>query len=258
MAAIKEGYLSKKTVQKIIWFVSLMAIWELFTRVGHVNPMLLPPLSVVFSVMIKGLVQGDLLFQLGQSLLMVFAGLGTAFLMALIMAYAGYFSRWLGSLFELLAGILHPLPGIALLPVVILWVGVGLPAVFVIVIHAVLWGLYLELKNGFESIEKDLIEVAHNHGATSLQLFVHVLVPCNFSVIRTGLMIGWSRGWRALISAEMVFGSISTLGGMGWYLYERRAYMDTPGIYAGILLLIAVGALMEGISSLGRRERKTV
>jgi NitT/TauT family transport system permease protein len=258
MATLKKPWQGPRRVQKIIWFVSLMAIWEIYTQVGHVNPMLLPPLSLIFGVMIKGLVSGELLAQLGQSLLMVFVGLGSAFLVALLMAYTGYFNQWLGSLFELLAGVLHPLPGIALLPVVILWVGVGLPAVFVIVIHAVLWALYLEVKNGFETMDQDLIEVAHNHGATPLQLFIYVLVPCNFAVIRTGLLIGWSRGWRALISAEMVFGAISTLGGMGWYLYERRAYMDTPGIYAGILLLIGVGALMEGLSSVGQGGGKTV
>jgi NitT/TauT family transport system permease protein len=61
------------------------------------------------------------------------------------------------------------------------------------------------------------------------------------------LKIGWSRGFRALISAEMIIGAISSIGGIGWYMYERRSFMDTTGMYAGIFLVVIVGILIEEV-----------
>ncbi len=239
--------LNGKTVQKVLWLLILMGIWEGAARFGGINPLLLPSFSAVVTALITGLVQGVLLIQLGQSLTVVGAGLATGLLLAVAMAYLDYFYPLIRSLLELLSSALHPLPGIALLPVVVLWVGVGTRAVFVIIVHAVVWSLYLNIKMGFRNVDQSLVEVASNYGATDLQLFRHVLIPCSAHAVKTGLQVGWSRGWRALISAEMVFGAISSLGGIGWYIYERRAFMDTPGIYAGILLIVLVGVVVEQV-----------
>lgn len=144
-----------------------------------------------------------------------------------------------------MAAALHPLPGVALLPVVVIWAGVGLRAVFLIIIHAVLWSLFLNIRSGFRTVDRALVETARNEGATDFQVFRLVLLPCSTEALTTGLQVGWSRGWRALIGAEMVFGAISSLGGIGWYIFERRAFMDTPGIYAGILVVALTGAVVE-------------
>lgn len=236
-----------RTVQKTLWLLIIVGVWEITARYGSANPLLFPAFSVVMQSLITGILQGTLAVQLLQSLTVVAAGLGTGLVLAVIMAYLDYFSDIAQSLLELLASALHPLPGIALLPVVVLWAGVGLKAVFVIIVHAVLWSLFLNIKMGFRQVDPSLVEVAKNYGATDWQLFSHVLMPCSIHAVLTGLQIGWSRGWRALISAEMVFGAISALGGIGWYIYERRAFMDTPGIYAGILLIVLVGVFVEQV-----------
>ncbi len=67
--------------------------------------------------------------------------------------------------------------------------------------------------------------------------------------MKTGVHIGWARGWRGLISAEMIFGSISQIGGLGWYMYQRRAFMDTAGMYAGIIFVMLIGLIVEGVAS---------
>ena len=61
------------------------------------------------------------------------------------------------------------------------------------------------------------------------------------------MKIGWARAWRALISAEMVFGAVGSKGGIGWYLLNQRTFMDTSGLFAGIILVILIGIFVEDV-----------
>ena len=232
---------------KPFWIFLLMFIWESVARLEVVNPLLLPPLSKVLIELIQGIANGKLLLQGLQSIAMVVLGLFISVILGILITYLDYFYPVIRGLLEVLASIFHPLPGIALLPVIVLWAGVGMDAVLLIIIHAVLWSFYLNLKMGFNTIEKSLIEAARNNGARNFQLFRFVLLPESSSSILTGLRIGWSRGWRGLISAEMIFGAISSIGGIGWFMYERRAFGDIVGTYAGIVFVAAIGVFVEQV-----------
>jgi len=235
----------KDSTQKSIWVLMGMMLWEVTVRLGYVSNQIMPSLITVVQRTLAGLVDGTLLIQLFQSIAYVIAGVVVGVVLAMVMAVLGYFNHWLANLFDVYASILHPLPGIALLPIVILWFGIGGMAAYAIILHAVVWSQYLTLRDGLSQVEQSYIEVAGNNGATKAQLVSHVLLPLSSHAIILSLQMGWSKGWRALISAEMVFGAISALGGIGWYMYERRAFMDTPGMYSGILLVVIVGILME-------------
>jgi NitT/TauT family transport system permease protein len=239
-----KGY---SKVTKPAWILILMAIWEISTRFKWVDSLLLPPLSKVIVELIQGILNGKMLFQGLQSIAMVVSGLVISVLVGILITYLDYFYPLIRGLLEVLASILHPLPGIALMPVIVLWAGVGMDAVLLIIVHAILWSFYLNLKMGFETIDKSLIEAARSNGASNYQLFVYVLVPESQHAFTTGLRIGWSRGWRGLIGAEMVFGAISSIGGIGWFMYERRAFGDLVGTYAGIVLVACIGVFVEQI-----------
>lgn len=232
---------------KAFWILLMMIIWETITRLKLVNPLLLPALSKVLVELIQGIVSGKLLLQGLQSIAMVLIGLLISVVIGIIITYLDYFYPLFQGLVEVLASIFHPLPGVALLPVVVLWAGVGMDAVLLIIIHAVVWSFYLNLKTGFRIIEQSLIEAARNNGASNIQLFRYVLLPESGHAILSGLRIGWSRGWRGLISAEMIFGAISSIGGIGWFMYERRAFGDIIGTYAGIVFVAAIGIFVEQV-----------
>lgn len=61
------------------------------------------------------------------------------------------------------------------------------------------------------------------------------------------MKIGWSRAWRAVISAEMIFGTIGSGGGLGWFIYNKRIFMDTPGMYGGVIILMLIGLIVENL-----------
>ncbi|MDD2534142.1 MAG: ABC transporter permease subunit [Eubacteriales bacterium] len=234
-----------KTWHQISWLIALIAFWQLIATVKLVNPLILPAFSNVLIRLISGLIEGTLALQLLQSIALVLLGLLVGNLMGLILAASDYFLPHLRPLITLLNAILHPLPGVALLPIVLLIAGLGTPAVLLIIIHATLWSSYLSYLSGFRSVTQEHLDIASNLGAGRLQVLWHVLLPLSKSQLLTGLQIGWSRGWRALVSAEMIFSAIGNLGGIGWYLFERRAFMDIEGVYAGIILIILTGFAME-------------
>lgn len=232
--------------KKMLWLITLLVLWEIIGSFEVIHPLILPKISTIIIRLIQGIVDGSILIQGIHSLGIVTIGLIIGSVFGLIMACLDYFSSSLKALFELLASMLHPLPGVVVLPIVILFAGVGAEGIYLVIIHNVVWSFYLSAKNGFINVQKEYLEVAHNNGANNWQLLFYVLLPLSTENIKTGVHIGWSRGWRGLISSEMIFGAISQIGGLGWYMYERRSFMDTPGMYAGIVFVMFIGLFVEG------------
>ncbi len=181
------------------------------------------------------------------SLKLIFNGLLIGMLAALLLAGLGMISKIGQSFTDTITAIAHPLPGIALLPVIILWLGTGSEAILFIIVHSVVWPLTLNLLTGFRSIPSIYREVGRNIGLNPLQNTGLIMIPASLPFLLAGLKIGWARAWRALISAEMIFGAAGGEGGLGWYIFKRRVFMDTPGIFAGILMIVIIGILMEDV-----------
>ncbi len=147
----------------------------------------------------------------------------------------------------MLVSVFHPLPGIALLPVLLLVFGVGTGPVLAIILHSVLWPLCVNMLSGFDNAEPLYPKIGRNCELSFFRFFLTVMIPASFSEILSGFKIAWARAWRALLSAEMLFGVSGGQGGLGWYVFNRRVFMDTPGMYAGLLMLILIGFVVETV-----------
>ena len=133
-------------------------------------------------------------------------------------------------LLETLTSMFNPLPAIALLPLALIWFGLGNGSIVFVLIHSVLWAVALNTHSGFLSVSNTLRMVGRNYGldrpvATSAK----ILIPAAFPSILTGLKIGWAFAWRTLIAAELVFGVSSGSGGLGWFIYENKNQLEIPG-----------------------------
>ena len=239
--------MKNKHLQRGIWIILFMVIWEGLYYSNIYAKQIFPSLSEIFQSLINGILKGDLLIQVGYSIWVISKGLLVGIVLAVLFSFLSYSFKIFESFLDTLIAILHPLPGIALLPLVILWFGVGEKAILVIIIHSVLWPMTINIKTGFKDVDRVYIEVAQNLGMNILQLFYYVLIPLSLPYIISGLKIGWSRSWRALISSEMVFGAIGSLGGIGWYIFEKRVFMDTAGMYAGLVIIIIIGIIVEDL-----------
>lgn len=143
--------------------------------------------------------------------------------------------------------ILHPLPGIAILPIAILWFGTGVKAILFVIIFSALWPLLNHFYTGFRTIPSNQLEVGKNLGLRGPKLGLSVMLPASFPHILGGLRTGWARAWQASVAAELVFGAAGGQGGLGWYLYKKRFMMETSGVFAGMLVIVAIGIMVENL-----------
>jgi len=150
-------------------------------------------------------------------------------------------------LLETLTSMFNPLPSIALLPLALIWFGLGDGSVIFVLVHAVLWSVALNAHAGFRALSPTLRMVGQNYGLSPIGFITRILIPGAFPSILTGLKVGWAFAWRTLIAAELVFGVSSGSGGIGWYIFEHKNQLLIPNVFAGLLTVILFGLFVEHV-----------
>jgi len=241
-------------LRKTVVLVLLAAAWEVYARVLD-NPLLFPTFSSTVGALLTSLASGAIpragVYTLSLLLKGYFAGLVIA---ALLTAFASV-SRIGADLLETLTAMFNPLPSIALLPLALIWFGLGQGSVIFVLVHAVLWAVALNTFSGFKSLSPTLKMVGQNYGLTGAAYVVRILIPGAFPSILTGLKVGWAFAWRTLIAAELVFGVSSGSGGLGWYIFENKNQLRIPEVFAGLLTVILFGLFVENVIFRGIEKR---
>jgi NitT/TauT family transport system permease protein len=148
---------------------------------------------------------------------------------------------------ETLTSMFNPLPAIALLPLALIWFGLGNGSLIFVLVHSVTWAIALNTHSGFLSVSRTLTMVGRNYGLSGPRLIGKILIPAAFPSILTGLKVGWAFAWRTLIAAELVFGVSSGAGGLGWFIFENKNMLDIPNVFAGLLTVILIGLVVENL-----------
>jgi len=250
-------WMKKRSVGHAFWILILLLVWEVSVKVCDVSPILFPSVEAVITTLFEDLFHGNLLMQTLTSVGLLLAALLISLIGAFVLAW---FSRkgWFAESFvETLTVIAHPLPGLALLPLIIMWFGTGTGAVLAIVVHSAVWPLLLNIMTGFAEVPQIYTDIGRNLSMSKREILFEIMLPASVGYIISGTKIGWARAWRAFISAEMVFGSVGGKGGIGWYIFNQRTFMDTAGLFAGIILVIIIGVLVENVL-FGAIEKRVV
>ena len=235
----------KKWAGRLFWISVFLLLWELFCRISNVSPLLVPSPEQVCATLIQGITQGDLIWQSAYSLGIIAFSLIISAVLAVVLALFSRQSRLIYSLVDTLTALAHPLPGLALLTLIIMWFGTGTGAVTAIVVHSALWPVLVNLLAGFNAVPGIYEDMGRSLSMSSAAITVEIRLRASLGYLISGLRIGWARGWRAFISAEMVFGAVGAKGGIGWYILTQRTFMNTAGLFAGIILVIFIGMLVE-------------
>jgi len=230
---------------RVIWVFILLMLWEITAQTRVFSPLIFPSLFTIFKALYTSIINGEIISQTGYSLMLIFEGLAIGFIIAIVLSSISMVSKVFGSLVETITAIASPLPGVALLPLIILWVGTGRTSIVLVIIHSVLWPMILNMMTGFKSLPKIYKELGQNFGLTTFSIIRSIMIPASLPYLLTGFKIGWARAWRALISAEMIFGAAGGKGGLGWFIFKNRVFMDTPGMFAGLIVIIVIGILVE-------------
>ncbi|HZF29869.1 MAG TPA: ABC transporter permease subunit [Gammaproteobacteria bacterium] len=241
-------------LRKTLLLVALAAAWEIYARALG-NPLLFPTFSSTVAALARSLASGEIpragAYTLSLLLKGYLAGLAIA---ALLTAFASL-TRIGADLLETLTAMFNPLPSIALLPLALIWFGLGDGSVIFVLVHAVLWAVALNTFSGFKSLSPTLKMVGQNYGLSSVGYVARILIPGAFPSILTGLKVGWAFAWRTLIAAELVFGVSSGSGGLGWYIFENKNQLRIPEVFAGLLTVILFGLFVENVIFRGIEHR---
>ena len=233
-------------LRKAVILLAIAAAWELYARRLN-NSLLVPTFSATIEAMLNGIASGDIPEKMVNSVLLLLKGYVLGLALAMAFTSLAMMSRLGNDLLETLTSAFNPLPAIALLPLALIWFGLGDRSIIFVLVHSVLWAVALNTHSGFRSVSNTLRMVGRNYGLRGPRLIAKILIPAAFPSILTGLKIGWAFAWRTLIAAELVFGVSSGKGGLGWYIYENKNMLDIPAVFAGLFTVILIGLIVENL-----------
>jgi NitT/TauT family transport system permease protein len=236
----------RSSLRKGLVLIVLILCWEGYARwLG--NGLLFPTFLDTARAFLQGIRSGELLRSTGVSLLTLLQGYGLGLLFAALATALATATRLGADLLDTLTAMFNPLPSVALLPLAMIWFGLGQGSIIFVLVHAVLWSVALNTHSGFRSVSHTWRMVGQNYGLSRLAYVTKILIPGALPSILTGLKIGWAFAWRSLIAAELVFGVSSNGGGLGWYIFESKNLLEIPGVFAGLLMVVIIGLVVENV-----------
>lgn len=245
----KEFSLSEKLYQNI-WLRKsmiisfLLILWQTYA-IYLDNPLILPTFIDTTKALWVNIINGNLSSKVFYSLKLLSIGYFIGFVLACLLSITASLTLFGEDLIETLTAAFSPLPAIAILPLAMLWFGLGSVSITLVLVHSVLWPVSLSIHTGFKSISQTLRMVGHNYGLCGIGFVIYILFPASLVHILTGMKIGWAFAWRSLIAAELVFGVSSGSGGIGWFIAENKNNLAIAETFAGLFSIIAIGFIFE-------------
>jgi NitT/TauT family transport system permease protein len=224
-------------------FAGLVLFWWLLRLTGLINPGLLPSPLQVAKTFWSTLTAGNLLTNITMSVLRVLGGLllGTAAAVPIGFLIGWY--RPVGRLLDPLINFFRALPPIALIPLVIVYLGIGEIAKIAILFYASFFAAVIVMYEGMSAISPIYVRVARTLGATDFEIFARVMVPLTVPHMLVALRVALGVCWATLVAAELV----AAQEGLGAMIQNASAFFDLNTIYLGIICIGALALLMDTI-----------
>jgi ABC-type nitrate/sulfonate/bicarbonate transport system permease component len=230
--------------------VGVLVAWEVFARSGAVTPFMLPALSAVLERIWSDALSGELAINVGLTLYRALTGFLVAAAGGIVLGMAMSRSIGVNWLFDPIISVGFPMPKIAFLPVVILWLGFyDLSKISMVVLDAI-FPVVTATIAGIRGVERELIWSARNMGANDRELLWQIIFPAALPQIMTGLQVALPIALIVAVVAEMMMGGY----GLGGAMMTASRFADSRGVFAGIVEIAVVGyCLVKGMALLRRR-----
>ena len=226
-----------KTAARYLPLVLLLAAWEAASRLGWVPQSMLPSLSGVLGLWWRLLRDGDLFTHGGASLLRAGAGLALSVVVGTALGILMSWSRPLRRALQPLVSILYPLPKSALIPILMIWLGIGHLSKVAVIFLGCLLPVVLSAFNGANGVERTLIWSAQSLGASRRDILREIVVPAALPEILSGIRIALALSFVLLVSSEML-AAREGLGFLVSFLGEAGNY---EGMFAAVFTVAGLG-----------------
>ncbi|MGA8321795.1 MAG: ABC transporter permease [Xanthobacteraceae bacterium] len=228
----------------------LLVAWELFARSGKVTPFMLPAFSVVAERIYSDAFHGDLWINLSLTMYRALTGFFIAAVGGTALGAVMSRSKILRWFFDPLISVGFPMPKIAFLPIIILWLGLYDVSKISMVVFDAIFPVVTATLAGIASVDKELIWSGRNMGASEREMLWQIILPAAAPQIMTGLQVALPIALIVAIIAEMAMGGY----GLGGAMMTASRYANSPGVFAGIVEIAVAGYILIKAMALIRRR----
>lgn len=232
-----------KKTKPIIGIAIVLFAWVLITELEIFNSYVLPSPAKVLESFFKMLESGELFEDISISMMRVLKGFSIAFILAFVIGTFRTLVPTSELYYEHILEFFRNVPPLSMIPLLILWCGIGETTKTIIIILASFFPMYLSIVKGFTSCDRLLLEVGEVFGYNNFQKFTRIILPFAMKDIIVGMRIGMGYSWRAIIGAEMVAAST----GLGHQILFAQQMSRTDKVMVGILAIGIVGILTDKI-----------
>jgi NitT/TauT family transport system permease protein len=220
-----------------------LVVWELLSRYGPWPRWLFPEPAAVARSIAAMARDGRLLTAVVRSLVRLGEGYGLSVLLGLPLGIAMARSAWIRQTLRPVVMGLQALPSICWLPIALLWFGLSEAAILFVVLMGSLLAVAIATEDSVAGVDPILLRAAGTLGIRGLRFHAGVLLPAALPGILTGLKLGWSFAWRALMSGELLF----VAGGLGQLLTQGRELLDPAQVLGVMVCIVALGLLVDQV-----------
>jgi ABC-type nitrate/sulfonate/bicarbonate transport system permease component len=235
---------------RVFSILLVLVVWEWLARSGKYTPYQLPALSAVLARIWDDAVTGDLAINTALTLYRALVSFAICAVLGVAIGMAMSRNKIANWFFDPIVSVGFPMPKIAFLPVVILWLGVyDVSKITIIVIDAI-FPVIAATVVGIQAVERELIWSARNMGATNREVLTQVVFPAALPQILTGLQVALPLTLIVAVVAEMLMGGY----GLGGAMMTASRFANSVGVFAGIVEIAVIGYVMVKTMSAIRRR----
>jgi ABC-type nitrate/sulfonate/bicarbonate transport system permease component len=241
---------NERSILGVFSVLMFLGVWEVIGRLGLINRIFLSSPSIILRVGYKLFCSGEIYYDLGVSGSEFFIGFGLAVVSGIpIGLLAGWYRRF-HFVIEPFISALYATPRLALLPLIILWFGIGIWSKVVIVFLGAFFPICRNTLAGVWTADEELIKAARSFGANDMRVFKTVVLPSSVPFILTGLRLGVGLGLVGIVGGEL----FAATAGLGHFIVVAGETFQTDKVFVGIIVFAFFGVFF--IELLGRIERK--
>jgi ABC-type nitrate/sulfonate/bicarbonate transport system permease component len=237
-----KEFLSAK-FKGIIFLLFLALIWEIVSRNKVISPLYFPPVSKNLVVFYHLMLHGTLPLELVRSLGRIFTGFFLAVVIMVPLGIGMGLFKPIYNLFEPLTELLRPLPPPALIPVVMLFLGIGEAMKIIVIAFACSFPILINTIDGVRSVEPTFVDTAKTFGRNRFEIILQVILPASLHQIFTG----WRIALPIALIVDIVSEMVGALNGIGRFILVMQRSFDIPEMYAGIFLVALVGYALNAL-----------
>lgn len=232
-----------RKMKGVVSLVTLLLIYHLLTVFKVYNPYVLPPLKDIFFSLIELIQDRSIFFNVAISLKRVFLGFSISFLLASSITILEYMNKKISSYYDWFLQFMRNIPPLSLIPLLILWFGIGEAPKLLIIILASFFPMYLNFQKGLSSCDKKLIEVGLVFKFSKKKIFFKIILPNAIPDILVGLRLGLGYSYRAIIGAELIAAS----QGLGYMINFAKSMARIDIVIVGVVIIGLLGYLCDYI-----------